>query len=203
MGRQVQDLIDKIKQEGLQAAEKKSQETEAKAQEKAHEVVRQAEEKAALIIEKAKSEADKLQASAKIAVTQAARDTLLDLRKQIQEMLNKIISKEIAQSLTSEMMVDILKTIIKNFMDAAKDSKIEIQLNQKDLDAVSSVVVAKLKDDIKKNVEISSKEDIDAGFIISFDAGKSSFEFTSESLAEYLSIYLNPQVAELLKAASK
>ncbi|MDD3374235.1 MAG: hypothetical protein PHY73_00735 [Candidatus Omnitrophica bacterium] len=203
MGRQVQDLIDKIKQEGLEAAEQKSQELELKAQKKADEIVAQAKKKAASIIENAKAESDKLEASAKTAVTQASRDMLLDLRKKIQEMLNKIILKETTQALTPEMICEVLKTIIKNSMDSKADAKIDIKLNPKDLDAVSNGVVAKLKEDVRKNIEIHASEDIDVGFTISFDAGKSSFEFTNQSLAEYLSIYLNPKVAELLKESSK
>ncbi len=199
MGRQVQDLIDKIKQEGLQAADKKSQEIETKAQEKAKEIVQAAEKKSSLIIEKAKQDAQKLEVSAKTAVSQAGRNALLDLKKQIQTILNKIVLKEIAEALTSEVVVDLLKIIIKNFSDQKSDSRIKIGLNPKDVDKVSKGFMEKLKSEAKKNIEICASEDIATGFTISFDSGKSSFEFTDESLAQYLSIYLNPQIAELLK----
>ena len=203
MGRQVQDLINKIKEEGFETAQQKAQEVESKAQTKADAIIKDAEQKAAVIVEKAKADAGKLQESAKAAVTQASRDMLLDLRKKIQETLNKIILKETTQALTIEQMADVLKTVIQNFMDQSAGSKVEVELNQKDLDAVSGSVMAKLKEDVKKNIEIRPSEDIGAGFTVSFDSGKSSFEFTDVSLAEYLSMYLNPQVAELLKDAAK
>ncbi len=203
MARQVQELIDKIKQEGFQAAEQKSLEIESQTKKQAEEIIQKAEKQAAAILEKAKKEVERMEQGGKTSVIHSARDVLLDLRAQIQDILQKIISQEIKQSLTPEAMAQVIKSIAKDSIASASGTKIEVSLNKKDFDVVSKGIMAKLQAEVKKKIEIKASEGIGAGFTVSFDKGKSSFEFTDKSLTEYLSIYLNPQVSELLKDITK
>ena len=46
-------------------------------------------------------------------------------------------------------------------------------------------------------------EDILGGFTISFDSGKSQFDFTDQALAEYIGQYLKPKLEEILQAATE
>jgi hypothetical protein len=50
---------------------------------------------------------------------------------------------------------------------------------------------------------LRSADNIRAGFTISFDQGKSCFDFTDESLAEFLGQYLNEHVTKILKESLK
>ena len=70
-----------------------------------------------------------------------------------------------------------------------------------DLEKLQKGLMAKLQQDVKKGVTFQSTE-IAKGFTISFDGGKSYFDFSDASLAEYLSAALNPEVANLLKEAT-
>ena len=62
--------------------------------------------------------------------------------------------------------------------------------------------IAKLKKELKQPIQFESDDDMETGFAISYDSGKSSFDFTDKSLAKYLSQYLNARVAELVKEAA-
>ena len=57
----------------------------------------------------------------------------------------------------------------------------------------------KLKGELKKGIELRGQADIQAGFIISFDSGKSHFDFSDKALAQYLGSYVKPKVAEILR----
>jgi vacuolar-type H+-ATPase subunit E/Vma4 len=46
---------------------------------------------------------------------------------------------------------------------------------------------------------VQPSEDISSGFIISYDQGKSYFDFSDKALAEYIAGYLKPQLSEILK----
>ena len=56
-----------------------------------------------------------------------------------------------------------------------------------------------LKKKVKEPIVFKTSDEISKGFTISFDGGKSSFDFTDESLAQYLGRFLNSQVAQLVK----
>ena len=56
-----------------------------------------------------------------------------------------------------------------------------------------------MKEHIKGGIEFKPSSNINAGFSISFDKGKSFFDFTEEGLKEALCAYLNPEVEKLLK----
>ena len=101
MSQQVQELIEKIKTEGVQAANQKAKEIEGNAKTVAQKVASDAQVQAQRIIADANAQAKKIQESTQMALKQAARDTLLALRKEIETVLRKIISKQVSDSLSS------------------------------------------------------------------------------------------------------
>ncbi len=204
MAQQIQELIDKIKSEGIQAASEKAQEIAVQAKLKAQEILDQAQKEAAQLILKTKDDCKKFEESTRIALKQSSRDTLLELRKEILQTLHAVISANIKTSLTPQALGSMIETTIKNFLQQ-KSSSIDIRifLSPSDLENLKNGFIAKLQEELRKPITLQAREDVNAGFTISFDAGKSSFDFTDSSLAEYLSGYLNPEVASLLKEGHK
>ena len=66
MSQQVQELIDKIKQDGIQQADQKAKEIEGQAQAKAQQIINEAENKAEQLIASAKEEIKKMEESTQI-----------------------------------------------------------------------------------------------------------------------------------------
>ena len=73
-------------------------------------------------------------------------------------------------------------------------------MSQSDLKKLNGGFVKKLQDKLKdQSIEFRASEDITKGFTISFDSGKSSYDFSDESLAQYLTSFLNDQISALVK----
>lgn len=203
MSQQIQELIDKIKSEGIQSAEQKAKEIEQEARQKAEAILAEARQAAEQLVADGKNEIAKMEKSSRTALVQASRDMLLSLRKEIQSTLQKIIAQQVHDSLTSENLSHLLGSLIQKTLenkDAGND--ILVALNAQDLEKLKSGLFAKLQHQLKSRIKFQSSEDIGKGFTISFDAGKSSFDFTDVALAEYLARFVNPQVASLIKEAS-
>jgi len=200
MSQQVQELIDKIKSEGVQAAEDKAKEVEAQAEAKSQEIIAKAQQQAEQILANAKQEVKKMQEATQMALQQASRDTLLSLRKEIEQNLQKIITAEVSSALTSERLAQILENLIQGFFKEKSDNEnIFVNLNSEDLKQLNDGFISKLQTQLKTAIKLQASDDIGNGFSISFDAGKSAFDFTDVSLAEHLGVYLNEQVAALVK----
>ncbi|MDI6759094.1 MAG: V-type ATP synthase subunit E family protein [Candidatus Omnitrophota bacterium] len=197
MTESIQALIDKINQEGIQAAEEKAKEIELQANIKAEEILKKASLKAEEMERDTCEKITKLQEKERMLIKQAGRDFLLELREEINTMLHKLVEKQIQSSLTSENMLKILTSIIQSAALEEK-SEIIITLNEDDLKILEAGFLAKLKEEVKKEIVLKPSDVIRGGFVISFDAGKSHFDFSNKELAEYITAFLKPELKEIL-----
>ncbi len=204
MSQQLQNLIDKIKKEGVDQASELSRSIEAQARQKAEEIIQQAKQEAQEIIANAQAEQQKLSQVTHIALKQAARDAILNLRKAIDETLQKIILRNVQASLPAQSLGEIIRAAISNYLQnvSSSDGAI-ISVSDKDFAKLQDGFIAELKSELKKSLVLKSNADIGAGFTISFDSGKSFFDFTDVSLADYLASSVNAQLAALLKESVK
>ncbi|VAW19349.1 hypothetical protein MNBD_BACTEROID05-685 [hydrothermal vent metagenome] len=203
MPHQVQELIDKIKLEGVDVADKKAHEIELLAQQKADSIVSEAKAQSDEMIVTAKEEIKKMQESTQMALKQSSRDVILSLRKEIEGTLQGVVSNEIKDSLNADALSTILTEIIKDYLKGKKEESVEVVLSKANADKLKDGFIAKLQKQLKNPLTIKSSADVGAGFTISFDAGKSNYDFSDSSLAEYLSSFLNDRVSDLLKEAVK
>jgi V/A-type H+-transporting ATPase subunit E len=198
MADQIKELIEKINQEGIQAAQEKAREIEDLAQQKAEMIIRKADAGAKKITEDAQDKVNRLQESSQAALKQAARDLLLSLKKEIIALLGRLMTKDISAALTPEELSRIIAGVIQEYCGQG-NKEVIIYLKEPDKNKLEGHFLNKLKDELKKGIELRQQEDIHAGFIISFDSGKSHFDFSDKALAQYLGTYLKPKVAELFK----
>lgn len=200
MTQQVQELINKIKTEAIDAAQKKAEEIEAQAKTKAHEIIAKAQEETNKLKADAEAQIAKSKEAAEKALKQAARDTLLDLRSEIEKILKKIVFQSVGEALTPEELARLLGILVEKSLEKSSgNSGIQAVLSPSDLEKVKKGFLAKLQGRLKEGIRLEPSADISKGFLISFDGGKSAFDFTDVSLAEYIASYLNPEVAALIK----
>jgi V/A-type H+-transporting ATPase subunit E len=200
MTQQVQELIEKIKQEGIGAAEKTAREIEDEARSRAQAIVAQAGKEARQKIAEAEGEVKKLQDSARAALLQASRDTMISLRKKIESLLCAVVREQVSGAMTPEVLARVMEAAVKAAVDGgAENADITAMVNRDDLEKLEKGALAGLQKAVASGVRLQGSDDIGRGFLISFDGGKSSFDFSDQSLAEYLGAFLNARMAGLLK----
>ncbi len=198
MTEEIRDLIEKINQEGVQAAEEKAKAIEFQAQQKASETLNRAKLEADKIIASALERVAREEEKEKILLSQAGRDTLLSLRKEISTMLERIIVGGIRQALTTETLFKLLSELTKA-PHTKQSGDITVLLNKEDLENLEKGFLTQLKEEARKGIILKASEEISAGFTISFDQGKSCYDFTDQALAAYIGTYLKPKLNQILK----
>ncbi|PIP18721.1 MAG: hypothetical protein COT38_01665 [Candidatus Omnitrophica bacterium CG08_land_8_20_14_0_20_41_16] len=196
MAEEIKDLISKIKNEGIKAAENKAAQIELEARALADKIIKDARLGADKIIKDARRDAEIARGSTEALLKQSGRDVILSLKKEIVAMLDKVIKNNIRASLAPEEMLKIISSLIK--ANTQKDD-IVVVLKEEDLKKVQKGLLAGLSEEMKKRIILKSSDEINAGFTISYDAGKSLFDFSEQALAEYISIYLKPELKNILK----
>lgn len=202
MSQQVQELIEKIKTEGLQAADQKAQEIETEARKNAQKIIDGAKQEAQQLIAQAKQEAQKMQVSAQTSLKQSSRDMLISLRKEVGQILQRIVAVKVGDVLTTQHLASMITEVAKKAVEG-NPAGLEVSVSAKDLKELQDGFLAQLQKEVKKPILLKASNDIGKGFVISFDQGKSNFDFTDAGLADYLGAHLNEQVAALLKEAAK
>jgi V/A-type H+-transporting ATPase subunit E len=198
MSDQIKELIEKINQEGVVAGQEKAAQIEKQAKVEAETLVRKAQAQAKKIIEDAQAKAERLESSSREALKQAGRDLLLSLKEQILELLERLMVKDVAAALTAEELLQMISGIIKECRGQAGKQAV-VYLSAQDKSKLEAHFLNKLKSELINGIELRQKDDIHAGFMISFDSGKSHFDFSDKALAQYLQMQVKPKVAEILK----
>ncbi|MFA6217454.1 MAG: V-type ATP synthase subunit E family protein [Candidatus Omnitrophota bacterium] len=198
MAEQIKDLIEKINQEGVRAAEENAREIKKEAVKKAAVIIEKATVEAHGIVLAAKDEVFLLKKNTTALLGQAARDMLLGLKKEIIATLDALIVSNIRQALSPEELAKILASLIKE-ASAKENAQTIVSLKKEDCAALEKYFIEKLKDQFKAGITLKPSEDVLGGFVISYDGGKSHFDFTDKALAEYIGAYLKPALKAVLK----
>ncbi len=201
MAERLKELLEKINQEGIKQAEENKSVIESKAQSDAAKIIEDAKTEAGRIVEKAKLQAKKTKESSETAIKQAGRDLILSLKDEIRKILNKIVATDTKKAISNEKeLTGILGSLIERYIEKnGQSSDIKVLLKKDDLEKLKDTFISKLTKSLKDGIEFKPSPNVNAGFSISFDKGKSFFDFTDEGLQEALSTYLNPELSKLLK----
>ncbi|GHU03369.1 V-type ATP synthase subunit E [Spirochaetia bacterium] len=199
---QLQELIDKIKRDGIESASGESARIKIQAEAEARRIVEAAKKEAEEIIARGKADAERSEKAGAAALEQASRNLVLAFKGEIQTLLDKIIAQETSAALGDDVLKAALPEILKAWV--SKDSgSLDLLLSEADLGKLQSWFNSKMTAEIKKGVELKADRKLGAGFRIANRDGSAYYDFSAESVAELLSAYLNPRLAEILKNSVK
>jgi len=197
---QLQELIDKIKKDGIDTASKEAARLKQEAEGEAQLIIEAARKEAADIITQGKQDAERSEKAGIAALEQASRNLILAFKSEIQEFLNKIVVEAVSSSYSIDVIKGILPDLIKNWAVKNTDS-LSVLLSEGDLKKLDDAFKAKLVSSLKGGVVLKSEKTIGSGFRISEKDGSAFYDFSAEAVADMLSAYLSPKLAEIIKNA--
>jgi len=200
---QLQELIDKIKKDGVASAEKEAQNIIAAAEAKAKDIEKAAQSKADDIIKTAKAETERMEKASEEAIMQASRNMLLSFKDSLVASLDGLIQAETEKANTKDVLAKLIPETVKEWAKKSDASELSVLVSEKSLKELEAALKSELKAEIAKGMEIKPDKTISAGFRIGVQNGAAFYDYSAESVAELFATYLNPKVAELLKSAAK
>ena len=198
----LKNIIERIKEEGVDEAQKKAGDIVDQAESKARETISSAQAQKKDIIDKATSEAKKLKAASEEAMRQASRDVLLGLRESIIALFDKVVKRNVAGELTPEVMKEMIIRLVEKFKESGQ-TEVEVLLSEKDKEALEKVLILDLQKEMKKGVELKASSNVEHGFRIGEKDGNSYYDFTDEAIEEAFKSYLNKKLSEILTPGTK
>ena len=110
---QLQELIDKIKKDGVAAAEKDAAKIIANSEKKAEAIIADAQSKAAEIIKSAQSETKKMEKASEEAIVQAGRNMLLSFKDALIGELDGLIQTGTEKALSKDVLGKLVPETVK------------------------------------------------------------------------------------------
>ncbi len=110
-------LIDRLKNEAIEQAEKEATTIVAEAQAKAQKLLAEAEEEKRSVLQDAQKEAQAIVENGKSALQVAARDLSLSVQQDLLQLLKETLEEEVQQSFSPDLMKSVLANVVSHFGD--------------------------------------------------------------------------------------
>lgn len=198
---QLQELLDKIKNEGVKAAEAESARIREEAEKRSRETLQRAEQQAAAIVAKAREEAARFEQTSEAAVKQAARNAILGVRQGVVGIFDAMLARETREALSGPNLAEVIVALVKAWPGKEIPS-LQALLPPADLEKLEKGLKSRLQEEMKKGFELKPLPALEAGFRIALKDGSAYYNFTDQGIAQILAEYLNPRLAGLMGQAA-
>jgi V/A-type H+-transporting ATPase subunit E len=198
---QLQELIDKIRQDGMAAAQAEAERIRAAATAEAASLVESARREAAALAAKTKADAERTEQAGRAALAQASRNLVLEFRGEIDRLVAALVRRETAAVYDAAVLRSALPDLLRAWANGG--ASVDLMLPPAVLKELEAFFADRLAAELKAGLTLKPDRSLDAGFRIAAKDGSAYYDFSAETVAELLSAYLNPRLAEILKSTAK
>lgn len=199
MQNKLQELTDKLYNEGLSKGREEGEALLAKAKSQAADIVAEAEKKAAEIMTKAEKEAGAYKVKVAGDLKMAASQSVQATRKDIEDLVVfKMTGSATEKALSDEAFVkEVIKAVAEKF-NAETAMDLNLVLPETLKSSLEPFVKNELSTILKGQVNASFSKKIAGGFTIGPKDGSYFISLTDETFKELISEYLRPATRKLL-----
>ena len=195
----LQELTDKLYNEGLSKGKQEGEALVQKAQETAAQIIAEAQAQAEGIISKAKKDAadyqTKIEGDLKMASAQAIQSTRKDIENLV---IGKVVDAPVKEALASpDFLKDIITAVAKNF-SAEQATDISLVLPESLKGSLEPFVKNELSKVIGKGIDATFSKKIAGGFNIGPKDGSYFISLTDETFRSLIAEYLRPVTRKFL-----
>ena len=197
----LQELMDKLYNEGLSKGRKDADELVAKAAREAEEIISDAKAKAAKIVSKAEQEADDIKSRIANDIKMASAQSITATKQSIENLvvanaLNANVGKAMSDT---DFVKSLLTTVVKAFNASNAESvPLEVILPSSMQKELQSAFATEIYDNLAKGSEVKFAKGMSEGFKIGPKDGGFVIGFTADDFNALLGSYLRPSTRKLL-----
>jgi len=193
----LENLIEKIKQEGIEEAEKQREAVLTEAGKKAEKILAEAKAQAEDMRNKAERDSAQFRQTAEAALAQASRDLVLKVREQLTFICDNLLRSQVREALSPEIVKEMLVKIAEKW-DLQQGLSLEAVLSPEDRDRVKELVLSSLQEKAGQSLEFAVSPEIEKGFRINRKDENIYYDFSDESIVDSLKELVNPVLGEIL-----
>lgn len=201
MQNKLQELTDKLYNEGLSKGKQAADQLLSNAKKEAAEIIANAKKEGEQIVANATKEALELKTKAENDIKMAGMQTISAVRQQIETaIIAKSVGSDIAKAANdTEFIKEIILTIAKAFNPSSEASvDLNLILPEKQEKEFGNFITAKLHEICKEGLTVTYSKSLDNGFKIGPKDGGYLINFTEEEFNGLISQYIRPKTRSIL-----
>lgn len=197
MDNKLQELTEKLYNEGVAKGNQEAEKILATAQTEASNLVKLAKQEAQAIVEAAQKSAKELTKNTRTELQMASSQVISALSQEVTSLVNgSIVSASVKQATTdTSFMQNLILSAVQNW---ATKQDLLVVVPEKDKDAVINFFTAKAKELLDNGLTINSANNVKAGFQIGPKDGSYKVSFTEADFINFFKEFLRPKLVELL-----
>ncbi len=217
----VEQLIDRLRDEGVLAGRQRANEIVLDAERQAAELIAEAEQTARSMVAQAQLEVDRLKRGGEDALAIAMRDIVLKLKAQLSDVIGERVRRLIAKELQQE---DFLRMLLLEVAGRVReDSRLDEcenveailprnliglqELRRRPLEleegSLSHFIINVAADELREGVVFATSEELQGGLRIRLVDQDIQIDLTDEKLSELLLEHLQPRFRAMLEGMVK
>ena len=195
----LQELTDRLFQEGLEKGRAEADNLVAEAKNKAQQIVAEAEAKAKQILAAAEDKAADMEKNAMTEISLAGKQAVAKIKSEIETL---VVAKSTGAAVKSanldpSFIKDMLLAVAKGWNNGAK-AELSALLPEAKKAELGEAIEASAKALLAEGIEVGFSADVKSGFKVGEKGGGYYISFSDESVEALLGGYLREKVAQLL-----
>jgi V/A-type H+-transporting ATPase subunit E len=209
----VQELIDRLRHEGVASGLSEGERLQAEARVKSMEILDQAKAEADKILAKARTEAASIEKNGKEALRLACRDVVLRVREAFYEEFKRRLNRLVKHKLSDQKLLEkmILELAAKNRPADNKDVQVLLpstQISEEELKkevanvqpgSLASFVLGLTADVLRQGLSFDVTNDIDSGVKVQIVEDDVQIELSDKTITVVLLEYLVPRYRAIMQ----
>jgi len=201
MENKLQELTQKLYNEGVEKANVEAEKILADAKSEAEKVKQNAEKEAQKIIATAEQKSTEIKKNVDAELNLAAKQTIRTVKQQVTDMIvSKVIDEPVKKAFDDVKFVkEIIETVVKNW-DSQKGEAIDLSvLLPADLEKeFAKFFSAKSGKELNANLELSFSDSFKGGFKVGPADESYKISFSDDDFENFFKSYLRPKTIEML-----
>ena len=197
----LQELTDRLYEEGLSKGRQEAEELLAKAKEEAKEIVEKARAEADAIMKDAEKKAAETRTTVEGDLKMASTQTISAVQQQVENMvITQAVAKPVGVALSDEKFVkELIATVVKAFNAANPDGQeLEVILPAQAKNELEQAFSNEVVKDLSKGIEVKNVKGLANGFQIGPKDGGYRISFTADDFTGLIGEYLRPASKKIL-----
>jgi len=197
----LQELTDKLYNEGLSKGKQEGEEMLAKARQEADVIVSQAKAEAERIIAQANKEAEELKTKVNADIRMAATQSIAVTKQEIEQMLvTKAAQQGVGQALSSaDFAKELITSVVKAFNPQnASPVALDMILPESLKAQLDPFITAEIAKAFNGEIRVDYSKKMNGGFKVSPREGGYMLQFTDEEFTQLIANYLRPATKKIL-----
>lgn len=200
MQNKIQEITEKIYQEGISKGNAEAETIVSDARKEANDIISAAKKEADSLLKEARKKSEEIISNGQAELKLSSKQALNALKQQVTDTINgEIIHSSVSSAFDDRQFIQkIIEQAVKNWNAGTENPEITVLVPGNEEKKLIDYFTKSVKKLLDKGFEIKADESVKTGFQISPGDGSYKISFTGEDFANFLKQYLRPKLVELL-----